>query len=250
MSPKIVPISKAAHAAVKINAPTDFPHAKNAHLARVGANEIALASMDYPVVLIREPKGERFHFTAMLGFENRENVYYRAPRWRASYVPASLALVPFCLGQSADDSNTLVPSIDESSPYLSQDEGLALFDADGAKTDFLNSAEKDLEALYQNELATQHFIGRLKDLDLLRPFTLELKFADGRRKSVVGMFMVSHEKLAALPDAEALEFFRNGYLVPVYAMLSSLSQVQRMIEFRNEGDGVKIAGFDFKPADE
>lgn len=246
MSNKIVPVNGDAHRTLKVSRSEDFRHASRTHLCRVTANEIGLASMDYPVVLIREPDSDRYHCTALLGFENGENVYHFDGKWHAAYVPSNVAVAPFALGTASADSNTLVPCINEASTYVGTDDGEPLFDDDGKKTDFLNQAEKDLEALYTNEMATQHFVERLKTLDLLHPFSLDVAYADGNRKSMVGMYTVSSEKLEQLPDAEALEFFRNGYLVPIYAMMSSLNQVHRMIEFRNDSGNGAIVGFEYR----
>ena len=53
--------------------------------------------------------------------------------------------------------------------------------------------------------------------------------------------------MAQLADDKVLDFHKRGLFVPIYAMLGSLSQMNRLIQLRNESSDDKISGIQITP---
>ena len=89
--------------------------------------------------------------------------------------------------------------------------------------DFLNR--------YQQEyLRTDTFCQRLAEMDLLMEMNARADLTDGRSFTVNGLMIVDEKKLLALSDARALSLFRSGELHWISMHLTSLSNMQRLVD--------------------
>ena len=60
-------------------------------------------------------------------------------------------------------------------------------------------------------------------------------FDDGSRREIEGLYTVSHEALKALPDAQAVDLFRRGYLQLIYLQIASVTRVMELTRRKNQG---------------
>jgi hypothetical protein len=243
----IQPVRKEQHQNLKLSSKRDLAHVANQHIVPVSAAEYAQASASFPVVLVKDPESERYRSVAMLGLEAGENLFYKNEQWSALSVPQSIGMIPFSLGLDPERENTLTACVDVDSPFVGEDKDIALFDAEGKQTETLVNIENALGRLYENEKMTETFTKELLENDLLQELELNITFANDEKKKLVGVFTVNEEKLKSLSDEKVLDFHKRGLFVPIYAMLGSLGQVNRLVQLRNLSEGTKVAGIQVTP---
>ena len=238
----IVPVRKDEHKNLKVSAKRNLSHVANQHIVPVNAREFAQAATSFPVVFVKDPESSRVRSVVMLGLEGGENLYFKDENWLALYAPQSIGMVPFVLGLDPEKEKTLTTCIDLDSPFVGEDKDLPLFDDEGKETDFFKNVQESLGRLYENEIASEKFIQEMVENDLLQELELTINYADGENKKLVGIFTINEEKIQKLTDEQVLDFHKRGLFVPIYAMLSSLGQINRLIQLRNERSEKKIAG--------
>lgn len=80
---------------------------------------------------------------------------------------------------------------------------------------------------------------------------LSVQLSTNDKKRLVGLYSVDEKKLQALSDDKVLDFHKRGLFVPMHAMLSSLSQINRLAQLRNLSDSTeKVQGIRFSPISE
>jgi len=138
-------------------------------------------------------------------------------------------------GQEGDPrtaENSLV-TLDMDSKRVQEEQGVALFDADGKPTEYLEHINELLGAMMAGMDATLAFVKFLADQDLLKPAQLSITFADGEKKRFEGLFTVNGEKLAELTGESLRTVHQNGYLQACTLINVSMGQVQRLIGLKN-----------------
>jgi len=244
----IVPVRKEQHQKLKLANTRNISHVAEQHIVPVSAAEYAQSSASFPLVLVKNPDSERFRSVAMLGLEAGENLYYSEEKWDAIYIPQSISLVPFSLGLDPEKEKTLTTCIDLESKFVGEDKENALFDAEGNDTDFFKGIQDALGALYDNEVMTEKFVQELADNDLLLELELNINFSNNEKKKLVGLFGIDEKKLQKLSDEKVLDFNKRGLFIPIYAMLGSIGQINRLAQLRNQSDAeVKVNGIQFQP---
>jgi len=238
----IVPVKKEQHQNLKIANKRNLAHAAGQHIVPVNAREFAQASTSFPVVLVQDPDSKRFRSVIMLGLEGGENLFYSDDKWHGLYVPQSIGMAPFGLGLDPEKEKTLTTCVDLDSPFVGEDKDQALFDAEGNDTEFFKNVQDSLGQLYDNEVASEKFVQEVVDKDLLQELELTIAFASGEKKKLTGIFTLNEKKLQALSDEQVLDFHKRGMFVPIYAMLGSIGQVNRLIQLHNDHSEQKISG--------
>jgi len=230
----IVPVKKEQHQALKVSGKRDLSHVAQQHIVPVTAREYAQSATSYPIVFVKDPDAERFRSVIMLGFDASENLYYHEDSWNALYVPQSIGMVPFALGLDPEKDKTLTTCIDIDSPFVGEDKDQALYDESGKETEFFNQIQDNLGQLYENEIASEQFIQEILDENLMQELALNITYADGEQKKLVGLFTIDEHKMQTLSDEKVLDFYKRGMFIPMHAMLGSLGQINRLIQMRND----------------
>jgi hypothetical protein len=243
----IVPIKKDQHQNLKLAKTRDLSHVEGQHIIPVTAAEFAQASANFPIVLVKNPDSERYRGVAMLGLESGENLFYQDNKWTAVSVPQSISMVPFSLGIDPEKENTLTACVDLDSEFVGEDKDLPLFEDDGKESEVMVNLQQALGRLYDNERMTEKFINELQENDLLQELELNIALSTGEKKKLVGIFTINEEKVKALPDDKVLDFHKRGLFVPIYSMLGSLSQVNRLAQLRNLTSDNKVTGVQIAP---
>ena len=89
-------------------------------------------------------------------------------------MPQSVAMAPFSLGIDPDKENTLTACIDLDSPFVGEDQELALFEEDGKDSELFTNVQQSLGRLFDNERMTENFIKELQENDLLQELELNI----------------------------------------------------------------------------
>ena len=188
----------------------------------------------YPILFTKDPNTGGFFAAAVLGFEPDQNLFLQDNSWDASYVPAVLQRQPFLIATGGEgDNESPVVSLDLDHPRVSQDEGEALFDAEGSATEFLNQKIALLDQLHHGLQHSSGFIDTLLQHELLEQITFDIAFNDGSKESVQGFYSIAEERLYQLKGDVLESLNRAGYLQPVFMAVASISRMRNVIERRN-----------------
>lgn len=206
----------------------------NVQVAMTFKNEFRSIQGSYPILF--QKFGEEFIPVALFGFVRDENLFLTDEGWDASYIPAMMRKEPFLIGlqgDGEDEKAARVFSIDMDSPRVNSEQGEALFNPLGQMTPYLESQAALLETLYVGEKENKMFVKALQEQDLLEAVTMDITLNDGSRNSLIGFYTINEEKIADL-SAETLNLMnQNDMLMPLFMVLASLSNLQRLVDLKN-----------------
>ena len=191
----------------------------------------------YPILFQQDGAGNFFP-AALFGFQQRENLFLDESGWRAPYIPAMVRREPFLIGfqeskEQGGASHTRVLSIDMDHPRVNKERGEALFQPLGGRTPYLENAANLLETIYSGIEHNKAFINILQRHELIESMTLEIELNDGSRNQLIGFHCLAEEKIQNLPGEVLGEFNASGYLMPMFMVLASMGNLQRLAELKN-----------------
>ncbi len=191
----------------------------------------------YPILFQQDGTGG-FYPLALFGFQEKENLFLDESGWQAPYIPAMLRREPFLIGfqdskTQGEPERTRVLSLDMDHPRVNSELGEPLFQPLGGRTPFLESVADLLETIYAGIDHNRQFVGALQEHDLLEAMTLEIELKDGSRNQLIGFHCLAEEKIQTL-SAEVLGALNErGYLMPMFMVLASMGNIQRLVELKN-----------------
>lgn len=233
MTMNYVPLDKEKHKDLRVKLSNDFTHAKDAHLAAASIREYAQIASCMPIVFVTDAKSNSTHSVAMLGIEQGVNLFMKDDKWIGHMVPLNIQRYPFDV---RPDGEKLGVYIDESCALVNDKEGELLFTEEGAPTPYLENRQQLLSELANSEMATQNFVKKITELELLEPVAINAKYANGQQRNINGMQTINEAKLKELSDETILELHKSGYLGAIYAVLMSLGQLNRIIQFTADSE--------------
>jgi hypothetical protein len=226
-----VPVSAERHRDLWVKGGANFAFAMDLNSVPLTIAEIPPAGAEYPVVFV----GENPMPVMLAGAREGENLFVDdAGAWTGRYVPAFLRRYPFVFA-TPTDGKTYTLCIDEGFAGCNRaGRGEPLFDAEGRRTQFLETA-LEFTRLYQaqHEL-TLAFGRRLKALDLLEPMQADFKLKAGRQMRLTGFNTVSRMKLKALPGETLAELMQSDGLELIYLHLGSLKHLDALVDLVSE----------------
>ncbi len=187
----------------------------------------------YPILLQQDASGTLFP-VALFGFEEGENLFLSDSGWQANYLPAMVKREPFLIGrQQSEGSEQEILSIDMDHPRVNTEEGEALFQPLGGRTPFLDSMVNLLETIHGGLDHGRRFIDALQQYGLTEAITYEVTLNDRSTNQLIGFHGINEEKVRNL-DGDTLAYLSNeGFLMPLFMMISSVPNVQRLVDFKN-----------------
>ena len=197
----------------------------------------------YPIFFQVDANGQ-FYPIALLGFEEGENLFLDEPNWRAPYIPAMLRRQPFLVGvkdASKSDGSTeqaRVLSIDLKHPRVSHVEGEALFKPLGGRSEFLEEQAGLLETLHDGLGHCQAFTNALAEHGLIESVTLDISLNDGSRNQLIGLSAINEERVQELTGDVLEAFSKEGYLLPLFMVLASSTNMRTLIDLKNQREGL------------
>jgi hypothetical protein len=185
----------------------------------------------YPIVFRKNAQGQ-FESIALLGFQERQNLFLTRRGWDATYIPLTIERLPFLIGFSGDKQPMM--HVDLDSPRISRTEGEALFLEHGGNTEYLERMSSVLLAIHQGIAGVQPFVAALLEHELLESFVLDVQLANGSQNRLAGFYAINEERLLGLNGAVLERFNRAGYLQAIHMAIASLSQFRALIERMNK----------------
>lgn len=205
----------------------------------------------YPILLRRD--AGHWQAVVLLGLAADENLFLTpaaANGWDARYVPLAAEKGPFLIGfqrpagmafgtestpGQAPDPRDAVVHIDINHPRVSQNAaGLPLFLPQGGASPFLQYISGRLEQI-QRSLAIEPLLFQaLEQLDLIEPLNIEFALDNGEKHRLTGNYSISSARLAQLSGDDLQRLNQSGFLPLIYAQLSSLSNIQQLVDRKNQ----------------
>ena len=232
--PNFALVNKEEHQDLRIDTRRSAEFGDNVQLAMTFPNEFRNVQSSYPILFRKS--GEEFTPVALFGFEKDENLFLTESGWNASYIPAMIRKEPFLIGTQGDSENdeeARVLSLDLDSPRVNKEQGEALFGALGEMTEFLEAQAAMLESIYAGHRQNELFVKALLEQDLLESVTFDITLKDGSRNSLLGFYTINEEKVPELSTETLHLMNRNDLLLPLFMVLASLGNVQRLVELKN-----------------
>ena len=195
---------------------------------------------EFPLLLRKTHEAPGFVAHAILGFEKDENLFVEGDRWITTFIPATLARGPFSLGyiRAEDGGNTpagkkaeMRVMIDEQHPRLRGD-GQPVFLPLGGETPYLQGIKRVLQTVDAGLRADRLLYGELVAMELLEEVKIEISVFAELRYDFGGYYSINQEKLAALNGEQLLKLHRKGLLAPVYFLISSLGNFQKLVNLK------------------
>lgn len=206
--------------------------------------EFAPAACHYPIAFVSGDSGKNFVAMAVLGIENRQNLFVGADaKWdAASYVPAYVRRHPFCMSRVAVNGAEQAERIVCVEKSALAETGEALFDAKGEPLPAWAQRQKFLVE-YETDLArTEEMTRALAALEIFEPFTMQAVPRGGAPLALTGLYRVSEQKLHDLASETLKALAQSGRLARVYAHLLSLHNFARLLDRRTARVGQARTG--------
>lgn len=195
---------------------------------------------EYPLLLRKTEEAPGFIAHAILGFEKDENLFVAGDRWTSTFIPATIARGPFSLGyirsESAGDAPPGVKSelrvmIDDQHPRLRAD-GQPVFLPLGGESPYLEGIKRVLQTVDAGLRIDRVLYRELVAMELLEEVKIQITVFPELRYDFSGYYSINQEKLAALNGEQLLKLHRMGLLAPVYFLISSLGNFQRLVNLK------------------
>lgn len=192
----------------------------------------------YPILFHRDDNGD-FYPLALFGFQQGENLFLDESGWHAPYVPAMIRREPFLIGfqaskDSGDADKARVLSLDTDHPRVSKESGERLFQPLGGRTPLLEDIANLLEIIYQGHQQNKAFVSALQEHNLIESVNFDITLNDGSKNQLLGFYAIHEERLQELPGSTLEMFNREGFLMPIFMVLASMSNMRRLIDLRNK----------------
>jgi hypothetical protein len=215
---------------------TGFGHEFGDDVGMVPAfpSEYAELQREYPIFFRKDRDSGEWQSVALLGFEQRENLFLQDGRWNAGYLPGAVAKGPFLIGfqeQRIDGELRKEPvlHVDVEHPRVGSSEGEAVFLAQGGQSPYLQHIAGVLRGIRDGtEFGTAMFAA-FDSLGLIHPVNLDVQLDEKHRINVSGLHGIDRERLAALDAASLQRLNQAGYLEGAYLVLASLHNVRRLM---------------------
>lgn len=239
-----VPVSSQRHGDLSIKMGGDFSFASSVNSVPLMAVEFRSATPEFAVVFAGE--GDAVIPVAILGVEAERNAFLKEDgKWDAKYVPAFVRRYPFVFSSSDDGKNFNLCIDDSFSGCNTAGRGERLFDADGERTQYLETVLNFLKEYQVQFLRTRAFCSRLKELDLLEPMQANFTLPNGQRRNLTGFMAVNRDKLKELDDAVLAKMAKNDELELIYLHLQSMENFRSMLKRIGATQEAKPAEGDF-----
>ncbi len=197
-------------------------------------SEYAELQREYPIFFRKDRDSDEWQSVALLGFEQRENLFLRDGRWNAAYLPGAVAKGPFLIGfqeQRIDGELRKEPVIhvDMEHPRVSTSEGEAVFLPQGGNSAYLQHIADVLRGIRDGVEFSRAMFAAFGSMGLIQPVSLDVQLDDKHRVSVNGLHGIDREKLAAL-DGESLHRLNQaGFIEGAYLVLASMHNMRRLM---------------------
>lgn len=224
----ITALDPARHAHLCIAPPPDLNYAARLDHAVIGLSEVAAAATDYALVLLKDEQTGRFHLAVLLGLGGGRNLYLLNGQWHATYIPETIMRFPFF----RDEEAPLGLAIEDSSGLLGN-QGEPLFTSLGTPAPATLAMAGRMQAMMRDRTAMTDFVDDIVGRRLAHSLTIELDRGGGAPSRIEGLYGIDRFALESLDGGSLADLNRRGHLAPMFVMIASLQQLNRLEQLHN-----------------
>lgn len=189
----------------------------------------------YPIFFNKDSESGKFYPAALFGFREGENLFLSDQGWDANYIPISVKRKPFLIGFQNTQvdgvvSRTMVVHIDINSPKISETAGEPVFLPHGGNSGYLENIVGMLDYMNVGNETNEGFIEALLEYELLEAVSLDIELKDASQNQLLGFYTINEEKLENLNADHISKLHTKGYLIYIYMILASLSNISQLVE--------------------
>lgn len=240
MFQKIQPVNQERHGNLKVKSVQTYDFARGIHLATIMIHEFFRAASTYPIVFVEDQNTSAFRPVVLLGLKPQKNLFVNDEgKWEATYVPAIIRRYPFALASTQEEGRFMV-CIDEESSFVTaseEEEGQPLFEND-EPAPIIERVKQYLGELQQMEMLTKQFCEEFQHENMFSPLNMRVRDQDAVR-NITGCYAINEQRLGNLSDERFLDFRKKNYLPAIYSHLTSLTQIERLIQLRDKSTALK-----------
>ena len=200
-------------------------HENGPHFVQIIISEFAAAAASWPILLTKDSETGAFFPGIVCGLKAGECMLTDVSD-QGGYQPLNALRDGFYIS-----GERII--IDRANHRVSESEGEPLFDSSKQPTANLQQIQHVLGLLHAGADPTNKFVGALAALKLIEPIDISLRFDDGEKLNLQGLYTVSLDALRELDDAAVVRLFRSGDLQLAFAMIGSLKQIEILAYRRN-----------------
>ncbi len=224
-----VPLSKQKHVDLCVKTGGDYEFARAVNSVPLTAVEFRRATPEYAVVFAGA--GDAVVPVAILGVDADRNAFIKEDgTWDGKYIPAYVRRYPFVFASNDDGKNFTLCIDEEFSGCNREGRGERLFDADGERTQYLETVLNFVNEYQAQFQRTSAFCAHLKELDLLEPMHAQFTLPDGQQRNLTGFMAVNRAKLKELDDEVLAKMAKNDELELIYLHLQSMQKFDAVLQ--------------------
>lgn len=227
---KLIPLSPSAHSNAFIDPIRAINDFRTAQVVRLRVPEVGNAGCCFPVLFTKDPQLGVWDISALTSLEPESNLFIDNGEWQGIYSPLAIRTHPVRLAKFENKGEVTLAL----RPEDLSESGNQLYDDQGRQTDYLKNIEQALHEDLSSASATQAFFRHLQALELIQPINIKVLYHDASSRILEGLYTLDQEKLSALEDSAQLELQKRGYLMAMHSMLTSLFQLNRLIQRHND----------------
>lgn len=224
-------LSKEKHGKFYVSDTSPVDYAKNKHMLEIRVTDISHAIASFPVFITRQTNGD-LSLSAITSFQTGQNLFVKDNSWDSIFQTAMMKAYPIFLMRDETGGPEPVIGIDDTANFLTQGDK-PLFDKSGKPALWLNQTRAMLMQDAQNGLHSREFCKTLNELNLMRALNVILMFENEESSTITGLNTISEDVLQGLSSEKLTQLRDRGYLAPIYAMLSSVHQLNALIRRNN-----------------
>ncbi|MBW4331589.1 SapC family protein [Stakelama sp. CBK3Z-3] len=206
---------------------------------QVFPTEFEAISREYPI-FFRKDAADTFQAVALLGLEPKENLFLTDTGWDARYIPAIQQRGPFSIGlhraEAGDGPGEPMIQIDLDHPRVSLDDGMPIFAEAGEDSPLLEGITAALRRLYIGLEHTRPMFDAFVENELIEPVSLDGIVRGEERDGLSGYYTIGEERFATLDGDALARLNAEGFLRPAVWAMSSIGNVEQLIERKNRRD--------------
>ena len=224
------------HQAVKVDTRASANYGDQVNRAVALSSEFNDLHKEFPLLVHRGTDGG-YTAHAILGLDRDENLFVAGDRWITATMPASIARGPFSLGYVRGEDGEAKPTdikvmIDDQHPRLRED-GVPVFLPLGGESSYLEGIKRVLQIIDAGLQTDRVLYPELVSMGLLEEVSIEVTVHSDLKYGFNGYYTIGAEKLAGLGGDQLQRLNRLGLLAPIYFLISSLGNFQRLINLKN-----------------
>lgn len=225
------------HASVRVDTRARREYGDIVNRAVALSSEFNDLHKEFPLLVHRGEGGE-YTAHAILGLDRDENLFVEGDRWITHTMPAVIARGPFSLGYvrkegAADDAppSDIKVMLDDQHPRLRGD-GIPVFLPLGGESAYLEGVKRVLQLIDAGLQADRVLYPELVSMGLLEEVNIRVTVSGDQQFGFDGYYTINTERLQALGGDQLQRLNRLGLLFPIFSLVSSLGNFQRLIRLK------------------